>query len=233
VFPMLKAILFDLDNTLLDFMQFKRESARTAAKAMRRTGIRETEQALCKRIFEIYNEKGIEYQMTFQDLLSGYQISSHQLEHAKQAAIVAYTKKKYELLRPQPKVIRTLSSLKSHYKLGIVTDAPREKAWQRLVLSGLDLFFYPVVTFNDTHEEKPSANPFKCALELLKVRPEEVLFVGDNTGKDIIGAKKVGIATCLARYGCLNYVPEEDVADYRIDRFENLKKVIKEIEESD
>ena len=148
----------------------------------------------------------------------------------KQAAIIAYTKKKYGLLRPQPKVIQTLTSLKSSYKLGIVTDAPRDKAWQRLVLSGLDLFFYPVVTFNDTHEEKPSVNPFKRALSLLKVRPDEALFVGDNTRKDIIGAKKVGIMTCLAKYGCLNYVPEEDVADYTIGRFEEVKKMVKRIE---
>ena len=110
-----------------------------------------------------------------------------------------------------------------------MTDAPRDKAWQRLVLSGLDLFFYPVVTFNDTHEEKPSVNPFKRALELLKVRPDEALFVGDNTGKDILGAKKVGLITCLARYGCLNYSPEEDVAEYRITRFEELKEVVREI----
>jgi len=227
---MLKVILFDLDNTLLDFMRFKRESARAAAKAIIRSGLREPESVLYSRIFAIYDSKGIEYQRTFHDLLSGYPLSSHQLEHMKQAAIIAYTKKKYGLLRPQPKVVRTLSSLKSSYKLGIVTDAPRDKAWQRLVLSGLDLFFYPVVTFDDTFEEKPSVNPFKRALGLLKVSPSEALFVGDNTGKDILGAKRVGLATCLARYGCLNYVPEEDVADYKIERFEEIKGVVKEIE---
>lgn len=228
---MLKAILFDLDNTLLDFMRFKRESARAAAKAILRSGLRESESVLYSRIFAIYDSKGIEYQRTFHDLLSGYPLSSHQLEHMKQAAIIAYTKKKYGLLRPQPKVIQTLTSLKSSYKLGIVTDAPRDKAWQRLVLSGLDLFFYPVVTFDDTFEEKPSVNPFKRALSLLKVRPDEALFVGDNTGKDILGAKRVGIATCLAKYGCLNYVPEEDVADYTIEKFEEVKKVIEEMGE--
>ena len=229
--PMLKAILFDLDNTLLDFMKFKKESARAAAKAIIHSGLRESESVLYSKIFAIYDSKGIEYQRTFHDLLSEYSLSPHQLEHMKQAAIIAYTKKKYSLLRPQPKVVRTLSSLKSSYKLGIVTDAPRDKAWQRLVLSGLDLFFYPVVTFNDTHEEKPSVNPFKRALSLLKVRPDEALFVGDNTRKDIIGAKKVGIMTCLAKYGCLNYVPEEDVADYKIERFEELKRVVKDVEE--
>jgi len=45
----------------------------------------------------------------------------------------------------------------------------------------------------------------------------------------ILVASRVKIATCLARYGCVNYVPEEDVADYTIERFEELKGVVKEI----
>ena len=36
---MLKAILFDLDNTLLDFSGFKRETALAAAKAMKQAGV--------------------------------------------------------------------------------------------------------------------------------------------------------------------------------------------------
>ncbi len=73
---MLKAILFDLDNTLLDFMRFKRESARAAAKAILRAGLREDEAVLYRKIFAIYDSKGIEYQRTFHDLLSGYGLSS-------------------------------------------------------------------------------------------------------------------------------------------------------------
>jgi HAD superfamily hydrolase (TIGR01549 family) len=157
-------------------------------------------------------------------------MDQHQLERARQAAIIAYTKKKYECIKPRPKVIQVLSSLGKKHKLGIVTDAPREKAWQRLVLSGLDGFFFPVVTYNDTQEHKPSLKPFELALYLLKVRPEEILFVGDNPERDIIGAKKAGLRTCLAKYGCIDYKEEMDVADYSIGKFESLAEIIKEIE---
>ena len=127
-------------------------------------------------------------------------------------------------------MIQVLTSLKRKYKLGIVTDAPREKAWQRLVLAGLDGFFYPVVTYNDTLEHKPSLKPFELALFLLKVKPDEVLFVGDFPERDIIGAKKAGLHTCLAKYGCIDYTEEMDVADYSIEKIENLAKIIQEIE---
>jgi putative hydrolase of the HAD superfamily len=225
---MLKAILFDLDNTLLDFMQFKHETARAAAKAMTKSGVQEKEDVLYDKIFKIYEEKGIEYQHTFSDILYDSVVNPHMRERARQAAIIAYTKKKYELIKPRPKVIQTLSSLRSDYALGIVTDASRQKAWQRLILAGLDGFFYPVVTYTDTHSEKPNKEPFERALELLKLRPEEVLYVGDNPSKDIVGAKKAGMFTCLAKYHTKTS-EEEDVADYSISEFAELKGVIDEI----
>lgn len=226
----LKAILFDLDNTLLDFSGFKRETALAAAKAMRKAGVALTERELYARIFKVYEEKGIEYQRTFGDVLYGLELTQHELERARQAAVIAYTKKKYEHIKPRPKAIQVLSSLKHKYKLGIVTDAPREKAWQRLILSGLDGFFYPVVTYNDTLEHKPSLKPFELALHLLKVNASDVLFVGDNPERDILGAKKTGLKTCLAKYGCIDYTEERAVADYMIEKFEKLKGIIDEIE---
>jgi len=229
---MLKAILFDLDNTLLDFMQFKRETARAAAKAMVKSGVQEKEGVLYAKIFKIYEEKGIEYQHTFSDILYESVVNPHMRERARQAAIIAYTKKKFSLIKPRNTVIRTLSSLSGRYQLGIVSDAPRQKAWQRLVLAGLDGFFYPVVTYNDTRSEKPNKEPFERALRLLKLLPQEVLYVGDNPSRDIIGAKKAGMITCLAKYHTKTS-EEENVADYSIEKFEDLKGVIENIDESD
>lgn len=226
----LKALLFDVDNTLLDFSRFKRESALAAAKAIRKAGVNEDERALYKKIFGIYDEKGIEYQNTFHDLLLRYNLSPNLHERAKQAAIIGYQKKKYALLRPRPKVIRTLSVLQKRFKLGIVTDAPREKAWQRLVLSGLDHFFEVVVTLDDTNELKPSRKPFLRALSQLGVTPGEALFVGDNPERDVLGAKKAGITTCFAKYGCIDYTPEREVADFTLERFEDVLKVVEELE---
>jgi len=220
---MLKAILFDLDNTLLDFMQFKRETAKAAANAMIKSGVQEKEKVLYDKIFKIYEEKGIEYQHTFSDILYESVVNPHMRERARQAAIIAYNKKKYELIKPRPKVIQVLSSLRSKYAPGIVTDANRQKAWQRLILAGLDGFFYPVVTYSDTHSEKPNKEPFERALRILGLNPNQVLYVGDNPSRDIIGAKKAGMFTCLANY-YTKTSEEEGVADYSIEKFEDLFK---------
>jgi len=229
---MLKAILFDLDNTLLDFSGFKRETALAAAKAMKRAGVPHDEKLIYNKIFEIYEKKGIEYQLTFNEVLHELGIGNPaQFERAKQAAIIAYTKKKFELIRPRASVIRVLTSLKGKYKLGIVTDAPKDKAWQRLILAGLDGYFFPVVTFSDTNVQKPSTTPFKRALALLKIQASETLYVGDNPERDIIGAKRVGMHTCLAKYGCLEYKEEMNVADYTIEKFEDIDEILHSIED--
>ncbi|MCX6772326.1 MAG: HAD-IA family hydrolase [Candidatus Micrarchaeota archaeon] len=228
---MLKAILFDLDNTLLDFSGFKRESALAAAKAMKQAGLFQDEKIIFNKINEIYEKKGVEYQLTFNETLRELGVENDsQFERAKQAAIIAYTKKKYALLKPRQKVIQTLNSLKSKYKLGIVTDAPKDKAWQRLILAGLDGYFFPVITFSDTNVRKPSTLPFKRALVFLKVQPKEVLYVGDFPERDIIGAKKMGMKTCLAKYGCTDYSEESNVADYTIEKFEDINGVVNSIE---
>ena len=67
---MLKAVLFDLDNTLLDFMTFKIETAKSAAKEMVRQGLPMDELQAYGRIFSVYDEKGIEYQKTFHDVIA-------------------------------------------------------------------------------------------------------------------------------------------------------------------
>lgn len=226
---MAKAILFDLDNTLLDFMKFKRETALAASKAMVKAGIKADEKELYDRIFEIYDKKGIEYQNTFSDLANHYATNAHDFERIVQAAIIAYTKKKYELIKPRAHVIATLNALRKKYFLAIVTDAPRDKAWQRLILSGLDGHFYPVVTFTDTGQHKPSPKPFARACELLHINPKDAVFVGDNPERDIIGAKKAGMLTVLAKYGCIGYNEEMDVADFSINKFEDLAKILEEL----
>jgi putative hydrolase of the HAD superfamily len=221
---MFKAVLFDLDNTLLDFLTFKKEAAKAAARAMIKQGLPATEIEAYGKIFSVYDEKGIEYQKTFYEVVKQYDLEINLAEKIQQAGIIAYQQKKYEILRPYPMVKPTLRKLREKMKLGIVSDAPRNKAWQRLILAGLENEFDFVITHSDTQEFKPHPSPFTLALKNLGVLPDAVLFVGDNPARDIKGAKAVGMKTCLARYG---QIFKDNVdSDYEIERFEDLLKVI-------
>jgi len=195
-------IIFDLDNTLLDFWRFKRESAIAAAKAMRKHGWKLSEKETVKRIFAIYHTKGIEYQKTFAKLVYGQGYKGNEAERIQQAAILAYSRKKMGSLKAYPGIKQALSKLKKRgYKMAVLSDAPRNKAWQRLILTGLDKYFVKVGTFHDTGKQKPDKAPFLAMCKKLKAKPKECIFVGDNPERDIAGAKAVGMRTIWAKYG--------------------------------
>ncbi len=225
---MIKAILFDLDNTLNDFMRIKRGCCEAAVKAMVNSGLKMTEEDALKSLYEVYYQVGIEHEKIFQIFLEKV---NKRIDHRLLAAgIVAYRKVQYGLQDTYPNVIPTLIKLRENgLKLAIVSDAPKLKAWIRLTELKLENFFDVVVAFDDTGERKPSELPFRKALSDLNVTPEEVLMVGDWPERDLVGAKKVGIKTCFARYGWqfLTPPPEDHGADYVINRIEELLALLR------
>ena len=196
----MKAVLFDLDNTLIDFMRMKKISCEAAISAMIDAGLPMDKDDAYKKLFELYDQYGIENQRIFQKFLRKF---THKVDYRILArGITAYRRMQAGYLEPYPRVRSTLIRLKEKgLKLGIVSDAPRMRAWLRLTEMGLSDFFDVVVTLDDTGQLKPHKLPFKTAIKSLNVLPSEILFVGDNPSRDIDGAKKLGMRTALAKYG--------------------------------
>jgi len=197
---MIRAIIFDLDNTLTDFMKMKRAAIEAAVDGMLDAGLKLPREAASEKIFAVYDREGIEYQQVFDLFLKeelgriDYKILS--------SAIIAYRRARDSYLVLYPHVNLTLLDLtKRGLKLAVVTDAPRMQAWMRLAQLQLQHLFDLVVAFEDTGERKPSPKPFARALELLGAAPEETIMVGDWPERDVVGAKKLGIRTAFARYG--------------------------------
>lgn len=196
----LKAVLFDLDNTLVDFMRFKRRCSEAAIRAMVEAGLPMGEEKATKLLFKIYKKYGIEDQDIFSKFLRKAQGKVDYRVLA--SGIAAYRKMKAGYLAPYPKVRDTLIKLKAKgLVLAIVSDAPRMQAWLRLAEMNLLEFFDFVVALEDTGKLKPSKLPFRQAIKKLGLKPSEILFVGDNPERDIKGAKSVGMQTALAKYG--------------------------------
>lgn len=206
---MIRGVLFDLDNTLVDFLRMKRLASDEAARAMLAAGADFPFAAdeAGKQLYEHYLAHGIESDDAFERFLQQHnraRLAYGQSLHDKilAAALVAYLRAKELFLTPYPGILPLLVDLNRRgLRLGIVTDAPRLKGWQRLTQLGLAEFFEVVVTHDDTGNKKPDPAPFTAALGALGLRPSEVAFVGDWPEKDIAGAKAVGLRTVFARYG--------------------------------
>ena len=248
IFPniiMKKAILMDLDNTLVDFMKYKIESCRSAVDSMIKHGLKIDKKEAIKKLFNMYGRHGIEEGRILQKFLMevngkiDYKILSN--------GISAYRKMRFGNLKPYKDVEKTLKKLrKMGYKLAILSDAPRLKCWIRLASIGLTDYFDTVIAYEDTRKKKPHTLPFKKALRKLKCGPSEVVMVGDNIARDIFGAKKMGIATVFAAYGNpedaeLAYkgiVPDYykkvnprlgNLSDYTINSFKELPKLLRKL----
>jgi putative hydrolase of the HAD superfamily len=196
----IKAVIFDLDNTLLDFKKMKYASIRAAVDSMVEAGFSMEKETAFQAITEIYDNKGYEYQTVFDEFL---QQSMGKVNYKYlAAAIVSYRRAKEASLMLYPHVNITLMKLaKMGLKLGVVSDAPSREAWMRLCYLNLHHLFDAVVTFEDTGVHKPAPEPFHEICKLLEITPTEALMVGDWPEKDMVGAKQVGMTTAFARYG--------------------------------
>ena len=221
---MIKAIIFDLDNTLVDFMLLKNNAVEAAIHAMVDAGLELSYDEARDKIDAIYDREGIEYQQVFDQLLKDiYGKVDHKIMSA---GIVAYRKAREAALKPYPKVFPTLIELiKMGIKLAVVTDAPAKEAWLRLSYLNFHHIFDIVVTFDDTGERKPSPVPFNRALEMLGVKGEECLMIGDWAEKDMVGAKAVGMKTVFARYGDVFNTKNPD-SDYEINSIAELIGIV-------
>ena len=224
---MIKAIIFDLDNTLLDFVKMKQFAVKASIRAMNEAGLNVDEESGYKDVMELYMTKGWENQLVFDDYLK--QTTGEVSNKILAAGVVAYRRAREATLLVYPNVNKTLIELlKTQIRLAVVSDAPSREAWMRLYYLNLHHVFDPVLTFDDTGARKPSPKPFKLALEKMNVGPDEALMIGDWPDRDVVGAKQIGMKTIFARYGD-TFGTKESGADWDVNDIHEVVGIIKEL----
>jgi len=197
---MIKGVIFDIDNTLTDFMKMKRTAVDAAVEGMMDAGLPGAKDALVTEFFEHYWKEGIEDQKIFDKILKAklgridYKILA--------SGILAYRRSKNGTMTLYPRVNQTLIELmKMGIKLTVISDAPKMEVWLRIVSLGLHHYFDEIITSEDFGVKKPDPKPFRKALEVLGTRGDETLMVGDWPDRDVKGAKAAGIRAVWAKYG--------------------------------
>ncbi|MDH4210097.1 MAG: HAD-IA family hydrolase [candidate division WOR-3 bacterium] len=224
---MIKAIIFDLDNTLVDFMVMKDRAIEGAALAMIDAGLKMSKKDAVAKIYEIYEEEGIEDQRVFDKFLTRELGMIDYRIHA--AGIIGYRRAREAALVLYPHVQLVLMELmKRGIKLAVLSDAPRLQAWLRLCQLNLHNIFDIVITFEDTNKRKPAPEPFRLALQKLQVEPEQAIMVGDWAERDIYGAKLLRMRTVFARYGD-RFGTENSGADYEVEDIIHLLDIVDQV----
>lgn len=202
---MIKGVLFDLDDTLLDFTLSQEASLNEVLLSI---GLR-PDQDLFFETFQRINSE------LWDDLQSGrvkkeFLRVERFVRFAKcfsmKAAPLVLAGLFVEKLSQSAHEIRGATQLceklkKIGIEIAIVTNGFKEVQKSRILKSGLDRFITTIVVSEEVGFAKPHPKIFEVALDRLGLHANEVLVVGDRLDADIQGAKNIGAKSCLFRPG--------------------------------
>ncbi len=184
-----KAIIFDLDGTLVDSRGAYREAAETAFAA---TG---KKKASARIVTEI--PRRLEQSLPIDDLTGGADARKFQEIYLK-----AYYQATKQRTTPFPNVTCTLEKLSSKATLAVTTrrNIPDTEVNKELSKFGLSKYIQKIVTSQGTLKPKPSPEALiKCA-EHMNVKICDCAVVGDST-MDIRAGKNAGAYTVAVQTG--------------------------------
>jgi len=220
----LKAILFDMDNTLFDFIAAKLRACREIISHLgKEKGDTIGEPSELFRYF-LRGIYGFEDYENIRDYMQERNLFTVQ---GYRECCEIYEREKLRNLELYPAVTDTLDKLRElGLKLAIITDADRRHALARLTRVGLLKYFDLLVAADMTGTKKPDPAHFLFALEALGTKPDATLVVGDSIKRDIVPARKLGLRTAYASYG--DWRPGEEMDqffDFRLSTFSDLLEI--------
>ncbi len=93
-----------------------------------------------------------------------------------------------------PGTIEMLRVLKGAYRLGLLSNFTHPPAIREIIDSlGLTAHFDVVLISGELGYRKPHPLAFRRLIEELRVKRSQILYLGDDPGPDIVGARRAGI----------------------------------------
>lgn len=210
----MKTILFDLDGTLIQTPTI----ILSAFKQTFETHLKEVE--LSEK--ELSNFLGQTLWQTFGFYTDDKDLVDMMIDHYRKVSNMMIE----EGLTTYPNAKQTILYLKKQgCKIGVVTSKLKDVATYHLKLTNLFEDVDLIVGYDDVTNHKPNPDPLLKAIELLNVKKEDTLYVGDHEN-DIKAAKKAGIESCAVTYSSRLHEMLLEQPEYVIDSLDNLKDIV-------
>ncbi|HMQ46462.1 MAG TPA: pyrimidine 5'-nucleotidase [Saprospiraceae bacterium] len=226
--PTFTWLLFDADNTLLDF-------SKASKKALWQT-YTDFGQACSEAIHDAYKLCNARAWTAFeQEQITAAQLRIQrfadlfQVLEAEPASPALFSQRFLEnlvlLSEAYEGVALLLNTLQQNYRLGIITNGLKEVQRPRLAHLQLDHYFDTIVVSDEIGSAKPQEAFFQYAFDTLGgAAREEVLVIGDSLHSDILGGQQFGMPTCWISHGRVN--DTEIVPDFTIPQVHGLREVL-------
>jgi len=187
----MKAVFFDLDETILDRTRSLKEFVFWQARGMLRNSISD-EEAFCQRFIELDSNGKVWKDKVYKKLIDEFNITDWSASELLQSYELCFSG--FSKLKPQS--LEALQCLNNKgYQPGLVSNGKSPFQERNFNALGVSDLFNVVIISEAVGYRKPEKEIFELACKRLNVLPEEVVFVGDNPEADIDGANRFGMYT--------------------------------------
>ena len=222
----MKAIIFDLDDTLYDCTGSLLEASRKrAARAMVNAGLPSTEEEVYLLQKEL-SEKHGPYYPVFNEISNKFNMG-HELVRT---ALKAYNSNEVTDIQLFPDVVPTLKKLaQEKYKLFLLTTGIYERQYKKIELLNLKPYFDEII-INDQEVGLLMEDSFEAIVRKYSLSPQNVVVVGDRVRGELRIAKSKGMVTVQMLHGRFKNETAYDSSnkpDYKIKRFFQLPTLLK------
>ena len=196
---MIKAVLLDIDNTLLDFDAYVQTTMRDGFDKFGIGPYREEMFAVFSRVNHGLWRQIEDGTLTFAELTKvrwnrvfealGIEADGPAFETYFRACLA-------DSAISVAGAFELLDYLKGRYVLGVASNGPYEQQLNRLRKGGMFDYFSHYFVSEKIGASKPSAQFFSYCLDELGIAPEHILMIGDSLTSDMAGAIACGMHTC-------------------------------------
>lgn len=199
-----KALLIDLDNTLVDYAQSERGALdKLFSYCNLQSDLQSSAKDYYKKVNAFYWSEFEKKNVTieeiqkkrFEDLITEFSLDNDPMDLNKK-----YLKFFIQSTSIDPKVLTALKELKEiGIKLIVITNGIHWTQTERIKNCGLDQIIDTFFTSESVGFAKPHPKMFTDSIEFLKsidCPTNDLWVIGDNFEADIIGAHNVGFNTC-------------------------------------
>ncbi|OPA81220.1 L-2-haloalkanoic acid dehalogenase [Paenibacillus selenitireducens] len=218
---MLRAIIFDLDGTLLDrdtslldfiYKQYERVTAFHHVDV----------QDYAERFIALDQRGYVWKDKVYQTLIEEFKANITWEE-----LLQDYTEKFQYHCKGFPHLVEMLDFLRAQgMKLAIITNGYEEFQANNIRALGIEDYFDVIMISEREGLRKPDPEIFRRTLELLGVTAEDSIYVGDHPINDVVASRKVGMQAIWKKD---LYYEQPSEANWVIDHLLEIRKIVSEV----
>lgn len=219
---MIKAVIFDLDGTLLNRDASVLKFVENQYDRLNKMLSHISKEIYISRFIELDRRGYVWKDKVYQQLVKELNITTISWEMLLEDYITEF----HHSCVPFPNLIATLEDLKKKsIRLGLITNGNGQFQMDNIRALGIGSFFDTILISEYERMKKPNPEIFLKALHQLNVLANESAYVGDHPENDVTGAENVGMIGVWKRDLAWGDVK----AQYVIDDLKELPLIIREL----